>query len=960
MSFMGFDQAPFDQAPDSSDSQASGASSNLRQRWNISRWALAYPRWTIGLWLAIAAAGLVSFGSLKYALFPDVTFPVVIVNATAPFTTALQTETDLVNPLEQRLQSLVNVEGQRSAIYPGRTAISLAFRVGGDLGQAEAEVKTLLRDAPLPKGATLDIQPFNLNESAAISYALRGQRTPEQLQTIVETEITPNLTKIPGVLRVDVLGNPTASSKTPSLVRFNGESAIALRLIKTAEANTLEIVNQATLAVKKLEPRLAQLPGGLSLSLAATQADFINEATQATIDDLILALGLAAIIVYPFLRSWQATLIAALAIPTSILGTFIVMAVLGFNLETITLLALALVTGIIIDDAIVDVENIARHIEDGESPRQAALTATGEIGLTVAAATFTLVAVFLPVGVMGGTVGQFFKPFGLTISASVLISLLISRTLTPVLSARWLRPNPVRPSGAIDTFGKTLVEGYRDLLRWALTHRGWVMGLALVSFVGGLALIPLIPQGFIPKLDRGEFNVTYSVSRDRLQREIQPLLQASLEASQRKAIEALIATGAATDDAIAAASRPDPAQLKAQTSALMLAQSNAIATQLETAIRQNPNVESVFAILGDRGALTQGRLNVRLKDDRPEHTAQIQDQIRRQLPLSAPILADVSLSVEDIQFVDSGSSKPLQIALEGNDLDRLFDTAQLLKKTIQASGQFVDLSATGDDQAIVSASAKPASPDPASPDPASPDPVKPVKPAIQEIQHHHGKRVAYISANLRQGQALGPATDLAVSLAKPLLPSGISLDLGGDSGRSTKVLGSFLPTLGLSIVTMFAVLLLLFRRWLDPLVIVLSLPLSIVGAMLGLLVTQSEFGMIALLGMLLLLGLANKNAILIIDGTNQLRQQGMDRTQALLRTGPRRLRPVMMTTVSAIAGMVPIALGLGAGAELRQPLAVSIIGGLMTSTLLSLIVVPVLYSILDDVQGAIGRVVKRG
>jgi multidrug efflux pump subunit AcrB len=940
----------FDQAPDSSDRPSVSASDHYRQRWNISRWALSYPRWTIGVWLAIGVAGLVAFSSLKYALFPDVTFPVVIVNATAPFETALQTETDLVNPLEKRLQSLVNVEGHRSAIYPGRTAISLAFRVGGDIAQAESEVKQLLRDAPLPKGASLEIQPFNLNESAAISYALRGQRTPQQLQAIVEAEISPRLRTIPGVLRVDVLGNPTAAAgnKTPSLVRFNGESAIALRLIKTAEANTLDIVNRATLAVKTLEPRLAGLPGGLSLSLASTQADFINEATQATIDDLILALGLAAIIVYPFLRSWQATLIAALAIPTSILGTFIVMAVLGFNLETITLLALALVTGIIIDDAIVDVENIARHIEEGESPRQAALVATGEIGLTVTAATFTLVAVFLPVGVMGGTVGQFFKPFGLTISASVLISLLISRTLTPVLAARWLRPNPIRNPGPIDHFGKTLVESYRDLLRWSLAHRGWVMALALTSFVGGLALIPLIPQGFIPKLDRGEFNVSYSVSRDRLQREIQP----ALEASQRQAVETLIASGA-SEAAIAAASRPNPAQVQAQVQEQMLVQSNAIATQLETSLRQNPNVESVFAILGDRGALTQGRLNVRLKHDRQGHTAEIQDQIRRQLPLSAPILADVSLSVEDIQFVDSGSSKPLQLAIQGNDLDQLFDTAQRLKQKIQASGEFVDLSATGDDQAIV----KPTSP---TPDSAKPDPGKPTKPTIQEIQHHDGKRVAYVSANLRQGQALGPATDLAVALAKPLLPTGISLDLGGDSGHSNKVLSSFMSTFVLAIVAMLAVLLLLFRRWLDPLVIVLSLPLSIVGAMLGLLVTQSEFGMIALLGMLLLLGLANKNAILIIDGTNQLRQQGMDRTQALLRTGPRRLRPVMMTTVSAIAGMLPIALGLGAGAELRQPLAVSIIGGLMTSTLLSLIVVPVLYSLLDDVQGEIGRLVKRG
>jgi multidrug efflux pump subunit AcrB len=730
-----------------------------------------------------------------------------------------------------------------------------------------------------------------------------------------------------------------------------------------------------------------------------------------------MAIVLAVVIIYPFLRSWRATLITALAIPLSLLGTFIVMAWNGFNLETITLLALALVIGIIVDDAIVDVENISRHLTLGESPRQSAIKATSEIGLTVSAATFTIVAVFFPVGNMGGTIGQFFKPFGITVSAAVLTSLLVARTLSPVLAAFWLRPRVSESSAAPESF--PLRNFYRRLLDVSLNHRFWVVLLAILSFVAGVALIPLIPQGFIPKLDRGEFNVTYRISpayleqtlRSRFQppsaekdtdsspestesdstgsdsaasesppsesapngadqlRTYAPFLE-GLAPEQLERLKQLKRRAAKTyiiqpdqdlrDVADRFLSSPDrwpvlakinnlegfdsvePGQAivvldlplgagaaedtpamspEAQFAPLVLAESRQFAEQLEPAVLANDQVEAVLSI---RGAINQGRLYVKLKADRSFHTAIVQEQVRKALPS----LVGARASLEDIQFVDTGGDLPLKIAFQGDNIEELVTTVQRLKTKVSKLSGLVDVTATGDDELPnASANAKP-----------------------NEILHLNGQRVAYLRANLAPGQALGEATATVVSQAQGLLPEGVTIQLGGDSQRSDLVIRSFGRTALLSIGGILVILLLLFRRLLDPLVIVLALPLSIIGAVLGLLITQSDVGMISLIGVIFLFGIVNKNAILIVDYTNQLKRSGLSQREALLTSAPRRLRPILMTTLSTILGMLPLALGWGVGAELRQPMAVAIIGGLTTSTILSLIVVPVLYSLVDDVE----------
>lgn len=848
----------------------------------------------MSFWIAVTVAGVLAFSSLKYALFPDITFPVVVVNATAPLTTALDTEAKLTQPLEERLRSLEGLENIRSSTYPSQTAVALSFAVGTNLETSTKKVEAALKQLILPQGATSKIIPLNLNESAAISYAIESPtRNLKDLTKLAQNDIVSAIAKLPGVLKVSLLGAATATppinpanasaASLPqggaTLVRFNGQDAIAFQVIKRGSANTLEVVNQVEKEVQRLRSTLKDV----NLTLAATQAEYIRQATQSTIDALLEAVLLSIVVIFPFLWNWRATLISALAIPTSLLATFIVMAIFGFNLETITLLALALVIGSIVDDAIVDVENIMRHVEDGETPRQAALLATNEIGLTVTAATLTAVAVFLPIGLMGGVIGQFFKPFGITVSAAMLASMLVARTLSPVLAIYWLKPKSSLSPRQEAKIWVAFTQSYRNLLSWSLNHRKIVIGLAILSFIVGIVLIPLIPKGFIPKLDRGEFNIAYTASLPSI-----PDLGRAGQGGQGSDI-------------------PNP-----------LNDSLEVAKKLEEVAIKSPAVETVFTTVGSReGEPNKGILYVKLKENRTITTAELQDQLRSSLP----VLSGVTTSVEDIQFVDSGGQKPLQIALQGDNLQALSKAVKAIKERIQRLPGFADVTVTGETNP---------------------------QGTVFQIERLNNQRVAYISANLGKDLSLGDATDKIVAEANAVLPSNVSLNLGGDSARQSEVFSSFGTTLALSALCIVIVLILLFKSWVDPLVIGVSLPLALVGAMLALLITKSDFGMISLIGFVFLLGLANKNAILLVDYINQLRNAGLERTEAILKTGLVRLRPIMMTTASTILGMLPIALGFGAGSELRSPMAVAIAGGLVTSTILSLIVVPVVYTILDD------------
>ncbi|MGH7728669.1 MAG: efflux RND transporter permease subunit, partial [Vulcanimicrobiaceae bacterium] len=614
---------------------------------------------------------------------------------------------------------------------------------------------------------------------------------------------------------------------------------------------------------------LARGEPGANIVVASTQATFIRETSRATQEALLLAVALAVLVILPFLRDWRATAISALAIPVSLLGTTLVIAIFHFALDTIVLLALALVVGVILDDAIVAVENIVRHLEAGETAAVAALAANKEIGLTLVAASLTVVAVFLPIGLMQGTLGQFFRPFGLTASSAVLFSLLAARTLSPTLAAAWLR----RPAAerAVDPNRAGKHPHYRRILGWALAHRPAVVALAIAAFLAGLALIPFIPKGFIPHLDRGEFIVDFQT----------PL-------------------GTPLGDVIATADK------------------------LEDAVARDPDVTRVYTSIGAQtGQNNAGTIDVHLRADRTRKTVEIEDAVRKRLPSLDGVVA----TVKDVPFVGTLSAAPVQFALTGSDIARLRSVGLQMERLLARTPGFVDVAATG-----------------------LPDGTP-----FSPIEHVDGKRAVQITAGLLPNFQVGNANDQIVALSKKVVPKGIVLRFGGNSADAVSTFRNFGIALAFSVVAILVVLFALFRSWIDPLAIGISLPLSIVGALFALWITRDDFGIISLMAVIFLFGLVNKNAILLVDRIEKLRALGFPRGEAIAEAGAQRLRPIVMTTTATILGMLPIALGFGAGAELRAPMAVAIIGGLVTSTVLSLVVVPIVYTLLEDLRDRFRR-----
>jgi multidrug efflux pump subunit AcrB len=404
------------------------------------------------------------------------------------------------------------------------------------------------------------------------------------------------------------------------------------------------------------------------------------------------------------------------------------------------------------------------------------------------------------------------------------------------------------------------------VLDWALGHRALVVSIAIATVVAGLALIPFIPKGFIPHLDRGEFLVTFQT----------PL-------------------GTELSDTIA------------------------VAEKLERSVKSNPNTASIFTTIGSRpGQSNVGVLDVYLKPNRDMKTIDVENVVRAALPS----LDGVQTTVGDVPFVGSDTAKPLQFALLGADLDSLRSSALRFVHRLRGIAGFEDVTATGLSDGT----------------------------PFSAIEHVNGHRAVQITADLSQNLVVGDANDRVAAEARATLPPSIVLDFGGTSADAVTTFRDFGIALTLSIVAIVVVLLLLFRNWADPLVISVGLPLSVSGALFALWVTRSQFGLISLMGLIFLFGLVNKNAILLVDRIERLRRIGLERAEAIREAGAQRLRPIVMTSAATILGMLPIALGFGAGAELRAPMATAIIGGLITSTLLSLIVVPVAYTLVDDLR----------
>jgi multidrug efflux pump subunit AcrB len=835
----------------------SSSSLKLRQRLNLSRAAVARPGLTVTVWLLIAACGAFAAWRLPVALFPDVVFPVIVVTAQTPEYSPANVEREVTVPLEQRLLGIAGRGALTASSNPTLAVLTVPFDFGITMEVAEQRVRSALSTVSLPPHTELAIRRVNLNESPVVIYAITDPSISSRPAAAAVAPLIARLTHEPGVAQVTQMGfEHAAAGAAPTRVTLDGTPALGLEVIKHAGANTLQLAKSLDRDLSDERTRSA-----LRIVPVRAEAPFIREATGATLDTLWIAVVLAIVVIHPFLRNFRATLISALAIPSSLFGTFLVMALAGFKFESITLLALALVIGIIIDDAIVDVENIVRHLRPSEPTHLAVVRATDEIGLTVSAATLTIAAVFVPVGLMGGVVGTFFRPFGLTISAAVLTSLAVARTLTPVLAARWLRADQHATPPA---FWQHIANAYRPVLAWSLRHPAMVLTAAGISLIAGLALIPLIPQGFIPVLDRGECEVRFGLP-----------LQSS---------------PAAADQA---------------------------AEQLVRLVASDRDVLHVMSVIGDGGDPSHGILHVTLKADRHSKTQVVESRLRTLLAHGSPL----RVSVDHVPIIPVAAAQPLEITLISPHAEALPAAARRVLLTLRDWPGLADLSLAGAGDA-----------------------------GDGTARRYNGAPAAVIHGNLTGTVALGDISERVENEIPKLLPAGVHLALEGESAQASDVFGHFASALSYALVGVLLVLWLLFRSWQDPVAIAISLPLSVVGAMLGLWAARSDFGIVSLLGLVFLFGLVNKNAILLVDRINQLRATGYARDAAILESGPIRLRPILMTTAAAVLGMLPIALGFGAGAELRAPMAIAIIGGLLTSTLLSLVVVPVLYQLLDRLR----------
>ena len=747
-----------------------------------------------------------------------------------------------------------------------------------------------------------------------------------------------------------------------SLALVNGMPAVALDVMKQSGANTVAVVDAVRKEAKRLQ---AELPPGTFLEVVRDSSVAIRDAVRDVQETLLLGALLTVLIVFCFLNSWRSTVITGLTLPISVISSFIVMHFGGMTLNMLTLMALSLAIGLLIDDAIVVRENIVRHLERGEDHMTAARNGTSEIGLAVMATTFSIVAVFVPVAFMKGIVGRFFFQFGITVAFAVLVSLFVSFTLDPMLSSRWFDPD-IRREGKrhglarlLDRFNRAFdktADRYRTLIGWALDHRKTVLTVAILSFAGGLAMLGTLESEFMTPHDRSEFQIQFKAAPDASIHETEDRLRAVLKCLEEiPEIERTYATiGAREADTV----RDAAIYVRLVDRARRQRNQKEIMKHVRSLLTRVPGiVPSIMEgdELDDRKPLLVGIRGEDL-DLLKGYSLQLKDEMYR-----IPGLVDIEASLEHDQpevrlVVDRARARDA-----GVDTDAIVRTVGTL-----VGGQAVTTFEDEDGDAVDVRVRLPetrrgdigqvenlrlAVRDPAGGttlvklgDLAIPE--RGTSPS--EITRRDLRREVTVSANL-DGLPLGTAArEVQQAAARLDLAPGYEIILFGQTEEMGESFGYLGEALLLAVVFVYLILAAQFESFVDPLAIMLSLPLSIVGMAVMLLLTGDTLNIMSMIGLIMLMGLVTKNAILLVDFAKVLRSQGLEKRTAIVEAGRLRLRPILMTTSAMIFGMLPLALGLGSAGEVRAPMARAIVGGLVTSTLLTLLVVPVVYSLLDD------------
>jgi HAE1 family hydrophobic/amphiphilic exporter-1 len=767
------------------------------------------------------------------------------------------------------------------------------------------------------------------------------------------------------------------SAERRSAALYNGREAIGLDIVKAKGYSTTQVSD----AVKaRLERLRAGLPAGTSVEVVRDAGERVENSVRNVQEALVEGAVLTVLVVFLFLNSWRSTVITGLALPVSVLASFVPLWVFGFTLNTMSLLGLSLAIGILIDDAIVVRENIVRHVEMGKDHYDASREGTDEIGLAVAATTFSIVAVFVPVGFMSGFAGQWFRPFALTIAASVLVSLFVSFSLDPMLSAYW--PDPHVPeekksfvTKALDRFNRwfdRLAGRYRNGVAWALDHRLAMIALAVGSFVGAIMLQGAVGEfGFTPDSDRSELTVQVeappgsSLEYTRLQAE---LVARQMRTHPEVAYTYTTVGSASGSGAVDAASVYVRLRPRAERSVSQ----QELGTRLRRELR---GIGGVTAYLLEAGGPGGGQKPYQLQLRGPDATvlSRLADSVAA-VVRATPGAVDVGLSTKGLKpELRVDINRPLAGAL-GVTVGQI---AQALRPAFAGvdAGNWVDPS--GETRYVrvrLPAQARESPADLARipivlPGGAGAPTVLPLGQVATitpgtgpaQIDHAERARVVTVGANL-ENAALGDVIQgVQRRLADLRVPEGYAIVAGGQVESQQEVFGNIFIALGVAVMLMYLILVVQFGSFLDPVAILLSLPLSLIGVVLTLILTGDSLNIMSLIGVILLMGIVAKNAILLIDFARWTHEKGeLPVREALIEAGAIRLRPILMTTLALIAGMIPVALGSGEGGDFRAPLGRAVIGGTITSTLLTLFVIPTVYEIFDGWRSALGRRFSRG
>lgn len=1030
----------------------------------FTRVSLRNPVFATMVMLAIVVLGLFSYQRLKVDQFPNIDFPVVVVQTEYPGASPEIVESEVSKKVEEAVNSIAGINALTSRSYEGNSVVIIEFQLhidgrkaAEDVREKVAAVRPIFRtEVKEPRVLRFDPASRPIWSLAVLPDTAGGARAMSAVEATnwADQVLKKRLENVRGVGSVTLVGgtkreinvylNPPAmealgitadqvvaavrnenqdlpvgairslaqervvqidarmqrpedfgqiivarkngapvrvnqvariadgGQEVESLALYNGQRTLLLQVQKSQDENTITVIDGLKQTLAEMQ---AQLPPGVRLEQVTDASRPIRVGVENVRRTLLEGAALTVLIVFLFLNSWRSTVITGLTLPIALIGTFLFMYAFGFSINMVTLMALSLCVGLLIDDAIVVRENIVRHVQMGKPPYQASLDGTQEIGLAVLATTFSIVAVFLPIGFMGGIIGKFFHEFGVTIVAAVLISMFVSFTLDPMLSSVWHDPEveahgkpkakPTlydrsigRVTGWFDRATERLADVYQAILGWSLRHKlATVLG-SVAIFVTSVLMVPLLGTEFVPKADFSETSLNFYTP-----------VGSSLELTEAKArqVEAIVRefpevryTVATINTGAAAGKIYASLYVRLVDRKERSRSVDEIAGLLRTRLQQVPGITVTHAGLLDAvGGNKQVELSILGPDLKElERLSRLATERIRDIPglvdLDSSVKPDkptVAIQVRRDAASDLGLSVAqiagaLRVLVAGQTVgnwrapdDQTYDVNVRLAPDARNAPEDLErlpftIGSNADGSARV----------------VRLNQVATVRESTgpNQINRRDLTREVAINANAHGRAAGDVSNDIRARLDTIQFPPGYRYQFGGSTKNMKESFGYAVSALAMAVIFIYMILASQFKSFLQPLALMTSLPLTLIGVVLALMLFGSTLSMFSVIGIVMLMGLVTKNAILLVDFAIRMREQGMERSQALLHAARVRLRPILMTTLAMVFGMVPLAFALTEGSEQRAPMGQAVIGGVITSSLLTLVVVPVVYCYLDD------------